>query len=80
GFMNSIYFHDPLGLRVELACYRFEPPEGSTHADVLAEAHRLRVARGDDHIDQIHLADAIEWLCQQRQQSLSSDRTPKHPY
>jgi len=47
---------------------------------VLIEAHRWRVARGDDHIEQIHLADAIEWLCQQRQQSLSSDRTPKNPF
>ena len=80
GFMDSIYFRDPLGMLIELAAYRFEPPVGTTHADVLIEAHRLRVARGDDHIDQIHLADAIEWLCQRRQQSLSSDRTPKHPY
>ncbi len=80
GFMDSIYFRDPLGMLIELAAYRFEPPVGTTHADVLIEAHRLRVARGDDHIDQIHLADAIERLCQQRQQSLSNDRTPKHPY
>ncbi|HBY13094.1 MAG: VOC family protein [Paracoccaceae bacterium] len=67
GFMNSIYFHDPLGLRVELACYRFEPPEGSTHADVLAEAHRLRVANGDTAIADIHLADAIENITAKRQ-------------
>jgi glyoxalase family protein len=60
GFMNSIYFHDPLGLRIELASYRFEPPEGATHGDVLAEAHRLRVERGDLAIADIHLADAIE--------------------
>ena len=67
GFMNSIYFHDPLGLRVELACYRFEPPEGSTHADVLAEAHRLRVANGDPAIADIHLADSIENITAKRQ-------------
>ena len=60
GFMNSIYFHDPLGLRIELASYRFEPPEGATHGDVLADAHRLRVERGDLAIADIHLADAIE--------------------
>lgn len=58
--MNSIYFFDPLGLRIELASYRFEPPEGSTHGDVLAEAHRLRVGRGDPAIADVHLADAIE--------------------
>ena len=80
GFMDSIYFRDPLGMLIELAAYRFDPPVGATHADVLIEAHRLRVARGDDHIEQIHLADAIELLCQQRQQSLSSDRAPKNPF
>ena len=47
GFMDSIYFEDPLGLLIELASYRFEPPSGYTHADVLLEAHKLRVARGD---------------------------------
>ena len=51
GFMDSIYFTDPLGLLIELASYRFEPPAGCTHADVLLEAHRLRVERGDHHID-----------------------------
>ena len=51
GFMDSIYFTDPLGLLIELASYRFEPPHGCTHADVLFEAHKLRVERGDHHID-----------------------------
>ena len=31
GFMDSIYFKDPLGLLIELAAYRFEPPWGWTH-------------------------------------------------
>ena len=51
GFMDSIYFEDPLGLLIELASYRFEPPHGFTHADVLLEAHKLRVERGDYNID-----------------------------
>ena len=42
GFMDSIYFEDPLGLTIELASYRFEPPHGFTHAEVLLEAHKLR--------------------------------------
>ena len=46
GFMDSIYFEDPLGLLIELASYRFEPPFGWTHGDVLLEAHKLRVERG----------------------------------
>ena len=80
GFMDSIYFRDPLGLLVELACYRFEPPEGHRHAEVMIEAHRLRVARGDHHIAQEHLADAIELIVARSQQSLSDDRSPKNPY
>jgi catechol 2,3-dioxygenase-like lactoylglutathione lyase family enzyme len=80
GFMDSIYFEDPLGLLIELASYRFEPPAGHTHADVLLEAHKLRVERGDYNIDQEHLADAIEALVTRSRDSLSEDRSPKHPY
>lgn len=80
GFMDSIYFRDPLGLRLELACYRFEPPEGCRHADVMIEAHRIRVARGDTHIDKIHLADAIEALVAKKHQSLSDKRSACNPY
>jgi catechol 2,3-dioxygenase-like lactoylglutathione lyase family enzyme len=80
GFMDSIYFEDPLGLLVELASYRFEPPHGFTHADVLLEAHGLRVERGDHHIDRAHLADAIERLVARSRGSLSDDRAPQDPY
>jgi len=80
GFMDSIYFEDPLGLLVELASYRFEPPAGHTHAGVLLEAHRIRVERGDYNIAPIHLADAIEALVARSQASLSDDRAPKDPY
>jgi glyoxalase family protein len=80
GFMDSIYFNDPLGLLIELAAYRFEPPFGYTHADVLLEAHKLRVERGDYNIAQIHLADAIEALILRSRGSLSDDRSPKDPY
>jgi catechol 2,3-dioxygenase-like lactoylglutathione lyase family enzyme len=80
GFMDSIYFHDPLGLLIELASYRFEPPTGSTHSDVLMEAHKIRVARGDPNIAEVHLADAIENLTRERRPSLSKDRRAKDPY
>ena len=80
GFMDSIYFEDPLGLLVELASYRFEPPHGYTHAEVLLEAHKLRIDRGDYNIDQEHLADAIELLVRRGRESLSDDRDPKDPY
>jgi catechol-2,3-dioxygenase len=80
GFMDSIYFKDPLGLLIELAAYRFEPPEGYTHGEVLLEAHRIRVARNDYAIGEVHLADAIEALTARRRESLSADRGPKNPY
>lgn len=80
GFMDSIYFQDPLGLLVELASYRFEPPAGFTHADVLFEAHLIRTERKDYNIAEIHLADAIERLVARRTRSLSDDRGPKDPY
>src|SRR4051794_19534708 len=80
GFMDSIYFTDPLGLLIELAAYRFEPPAGHTHADVLLEAHKIRTERGDYNIAQIHLADAIEALSERSRLSLSNDRAPKDPY
>ena len=78
--MDSIYFEDPMGLLIELASYRFEPPEHFTHAEVLLEAHKLRVERGDHHIDRVHVADAIETLATRTRASLSDDRSPKDPY
>ncbi len=80
GFMDSIYFEDPLGLLIELASYRFEPPPGYGHGEVLLEAHRLRIERGDHHIDRVHVADAIETLVARSRASLSDDRSPKDPY
>jgi catechol 2,3-dioxygenase-like lactoylglutathione lyase family enzyme len=59
GFMDSLYFRDPLGQLLELACYKFEPPAGHTHADVLRAAHHIRVARNALNIEDRDLAEAI---------------------
>jgi len=67
GFMDSIYFSDPNGLRLELACYKFEPPDGVRAAEVLVAANALRVRAGDHHITEEHLADAIEGLMRARE-------------
>jgi len=80
GFMDSIYFTDPLGLLIELAAYRFEPPPGLSHADVLMEAHHIRVMQNATSIAEVHLADAIENLTARSRRSLSPDRSPKQPY
>jgi catechol 2,3-dioxygenase-like lactoylglutathione lyase family enzyme len=66
GFMDSIYLHDPNGMKVELACYKFETPEGFRAVDVLMAAQHLRVERGDHHITDEHLADAIAQLLASR--------------
>ena len=80
GFMDSIYFRDPLGQLIELACYKFSPPEGVREAEVLLEAHKVRLARGAYAIEDIDLADAIEILTSRTTSSLSEDRDPKDPY
>jgi catechol 2,3-dioxygenase-like lactoylglutathione lyase family enzyme len=80
GFMYSIYFRDPLGQLIELANYKFDPPFGVSHSQVLLEAHQLRVAEGAYNIQDRHLADAIERLTLRTQSSLSTDRGAKHAY
>ena len=80
GFMHSIYFKDPLGLLIELACYTFIPPRGSSHAEVMLEAHKLRVARGAHATEREHLADAVVMIVERSQASLSGDRASKNPY
>ncbi|MFN2104375.1 MAG: VOC family protein [Candidatus Promineifilaceae bacterium] len=80
GFMDSLYFRDPLGQLYELSSYKFDPPPGSSHAEVLLEAHKLRSERGDYNIAEEHLADAIELIMERSMGSLSEDRSAKNPY
>ena len=77
---DAIYFEDPLGLLIELSCWKFEAPAGFSRSDVLHEAHLLRVARGERAITESQIADAIERLVLRSTRSLSADRTPKDPY
>jgi glyoxalase family protein len=74
GFMDSIYFRDPNGQLLEMACYKFVPPEGYTVADVLALAHRLRVAEGVGNVQDRHLADAIAALTERRAPKLVPEK------
>lgn len=80
GFMWSVYFRDPLGLRIELACYKFELPAGVLPAQLMYEAHQIRVADGDENIEDRHLAKAIEKLTHRGSPSLSDDRSAKNPW
>jgi catechol 2,3-dioxygenase-like lactoylglutathione lyase family enzyme len=74
------YFRDPLGQEYELACYKFDPPVGVTHAEVLLEAHHIRVAQEAYNITDEHLADAIDALTRRTARSLSADRESKNPW
>ena len=74
GFMNSIYLRDPNGLKVELACYKFEAPDGFTATDVLIKAHLLRVERAEHHITDEHVADALEALMATRPRLTATER------
>lgn len=62
GFMDSIYFKEPLGLLIELASYKFEPPLGYTYANVLEKAHKLRIKRKALNIEDEDIAFAIKEL------------------
>ncbi len=75
GFMDSIYFRDPNGQLLEMACYKFVPPEGYTVADVLSLAHRLRIVAGDYNVRDEHLADAVAQLSAQ-QASIATELNP----
>ncbi len=77
---DAIYFEDPLGLLIELSCWKFDAPEGFSRSDVLFAAHKLRVERGERAITEVQIADAIEALVLKRTDSLSADRAPKDPY
>ena len=77
GFMNSIYFREPLGHLIELAAYKFEPPAGFTHADVLREARNNHLDPGPQKIADEHLADAIEKLSRKPDPVVTADALAK---
>ena len=62
GFMDSLYFREPLGLLIEIASYKFDPPFGYSHGQVLEKAHKIRINRGAKNIEDIDVASAIKSL------------------
>ncbi len=59
GFMDSLYFRDPLGLLIELSSYKFEPPPGVSYEDILEKAYEIRVNRGAKNIEERDVLDAV---------------------
>ena len=76
GFMDSIYFRDPNGQLLELACFKFTAPNGYTTSDVLNRAHKLRLAEGVDIIEERHVSDAIAELTGQRAPKIEGSDKP----
>ena len=62
GFMDSLYFREPLGLLIEISSYKFDPPFGYSHGQVLEKAHQIRINRGAKNIEDIDVASAIKSL------------------
>ena len=62
GFMDSLYFREPLGLLIEIASYKFDPPFGCSHGQVLEKAHQIRINMGAKNIEDIDVASAIKSL------------------
>jgi catechol 2,3-dioxygenase-like lactoylglutathione lyase family enzyme len=62
GFMDSLYFRDPLGLLIELASYKFTPPDGQTYSKILVEANKIRLERNGLNIEERDVRDAINNL------------------
>ena len=65
-YAQEVNLPDPNGQLLEMACFKFEPPQGSTVADVLFTAHRIRVEAGEYAIENSHLADAIAELTERK--------------
>ena len=62
GFMDSLYFREPLGLLIEIASYKFDPPAGYSHGQVLEKAHKIRVNRGAMNIEDTDVSQALNDL------------------
>ena len=80
GFMDSIYFNDPLGLTDRARALAVPAAAGCTHAEVLLQAHKLRVERGDDNIARPTSPTRSRLLVERSRESLSADRSPQSPY
>src|SRR5579885_1336192 len=66
GFMDSIYFRDPNGPLLEMACYKIVPPEVYIVVDGRVTSQRTLVAAGAYSIQDTPLADAIAELTRRK--------------
>ena len=72
--MDSIYFEDPLGLLIELASYRFEPPRLHARRRAARGAQAARRARRPQHRRRPTSPTRSRLLVQRSRESLSDDR------
>ncbi len=64
GFMESIYFREPLGLLIELSSYKFIPPPNYTHGQVLEKANDFRIKRNGLNLGDEDILSALKYLTQ----------------
>jgi glyoxylase I family protein len=64
GYERSIYFRDPNGVRIELLVWLTPPPVGLAQAEIIAEAQRIRHARGAPFVEDRDVKQAIAALQQ----------------
>ena len=77
--MDSIYFDRPARAADRARVYRFEPPQGNTHSDVLIEAAKLTSpALTTASTAAPRRRDPAARL--RSRQTLSDNRSPKQPY
>jgi catechol 2,3-dioxygenase-like lactoylglutathione lyase family enzyme len=62
GYERSIYFRDPNGVRLELLTWLTPPPQGMPQAEIIAEAQRIRAARGAQFVEDRDVRQAIDSL------------------
>ena len=81
GFMDSIYFRDPLGQLYELASYRFEPPAGRQPCRGAARGASASASRAATTTSAKSISPTRSRRMIRRDRgSLSADRAPKDPY
>jgi len=71
GLWTRIYFRDPNGQLLELACFKFVPPEGFTMAMCSLPLTAFVLLLVTINIEDRHLADAINELVEGRTTSLT---------
>jgi glyoxalase family protein len=76
GYERSIYFKDPNGVRIELLVWLTSPPPDLTQAEIIREAHAVRIARGANYVEDQDVQAAILELRAKKLAAMVDDVPP----